>query len=236
MSETIDHDLELLQALGILCENEGLEVFDTRLAEMVAARRGAEMSNWDHRGMSEAVQKTAYSKDPRRKVGAYISGARNKPIAWGYNGLPRGIDDSPSRLQVRSAKLKLMAHAERNALDNAEQPVVGATLYCTQIPCAECAKSIVQRGISRVVCPEPDQQVSEYWRQDAAISMIQFAEAGVTLEWYEGPALDLLALRRRLYLMGADAPSLEQIAGGLMQLDEETFKRTLYQLTDTPPF
>lgn len=222
MSETIDHDLELLHALGILAPHEGLDVFDARLRDMIAARRDAEMSNWDHRGMAEAVQKTGYSKDPRRKVGAYISGARNKPIAWGYNGFPRGIDDSPRRLDCRAAKLKLTAHAERNALDNAEIPVVGATLYCTQCPCSECAKTIVQRGVARVVAPEPAADVSSYWRQDAAITMVMFTEAGVALEWYDGPALDLFRLRRRLHLMGAGSGALDALAQGLNQLDDAT--------------
>ena len=230
MSETIDHDLELLQALGILSQDEGLDAFPARLATLIAAHRDREMGAWDHRGMSEAIQKTDYSKDPRRQVGAYIAGARNKPIAWGYNGFPRGIADTAERLTCRSAKLKLMAHAERNALDNAETPVVGATLYCTQIPCSECAKSIVQRGIARVVCPEPSDQISDYWLQDAAISMVQFREAGIQLDWYDGPALNLFHLRRRLHEMGPDAPALQAIAAQLVALDDENLRIVLHDL------
>jgi dCMP deaminase len=232
MTESIDKDLDLLRALGILAPDEGLEAFAPRLAEMIATHRNGEITAWDHRGMAEAVQKTDYSKDPRRKVGCYIAGSRNKPLAWGYNGFPRGIDDSPARLHYRPAKLKLMAHAERNALDNAETPVVGATLYVTQIPCSVCANSIIQRGIARVVCPEPDQTISDSWRKDAAISMVLFAEAGVQLDWYSGPALETLALKRRLYLQGPDAPNLDSICAHLNRMDDTSFRRWIAALDD----
>ena len=49
-------------------------------------------------------------------------------------------------------------HAEANALTKlarSTQSSDGATLYCTDMPCVECAKLIIQSGIRRVVYDRP---------------------------------------------------------------------------------
>jgi cytidine deaminase len=51
-----------------------------------------------------------------------------------------------------------MVHAEMNALADAarfRRSTVGATLYCTTMPCHMCAKLIIAAGISRVVYVQP---------------------------------------------------------------------------------
>ena len=49
-------------------------------------------------------------------------------------------------------------HAEANAitkLARTTQSSNGATLYCTDMPCMECSKLIIQSGIKRVVYERP---------------------------------------------------------------------------------
>lgn len=115
------------------------------------------MSNqkWEKRFIGLAKNVSEWSRDPSTKVGAVITTNDNRILSLGYNGFPRGVKDLPERYSDRNFKLKLVCHAERNALDNAHFDVTGATLYATLFTCNECAKSIIQRGIKKVVTPDP---------------------------------------------------------------------------------
>lgn len=121
------------------------------------------------------------SKDPATKVGALI--ARGKRIvSMGYNGFPAGVDDSEDRYLDKEVKHLFVAHAERNALDNAPFSVEGCTIYVPLLPCNDCAKAIVQRGIVRVVTYVPDRDGARFnW--DATQTM--FREAGIKLDFLE---------------------------------------------------
>ena len=116
----------------------------------------------DQRYLKLASHVAEWSKDPSTKVGAVIVGGDRREIALGYNGFPPGIDDTPERLAHKETKYAMTQHAERNVLDNARFDLAGATLYVTMYPCNECAKSIVAKGIKRVVCPPPLDR--EPWR------------------------------------------------------------------------
>lgn len=130
--------------------------------------------------MGLASHVAAWSKDPSTKVGAVI--AREKRVlSLGYNGFPKGVWDSRERLENRELKYKLVQHAERNALDQAETSVEGATLYTTMQPCGECAKSIVQRGIKRVVTLH-NEGVRERWKEEWDVASVLFVEGGVELK------------------------------------------------------
>lgn len=53
-------------------------------------------------------------------------------------------------------------HAEANAISKlarSTQSSEGATLYCTDMPCVECSKLIIQAGIKRVVYERPYRNV-----------------------------------------------------------------------------
>ena len=137
------------------------------------------MNKWDLRYMALARHVAQWSKDPSTKVGAVLVGVDRKKIALGYNGFPKGVKDDPSRLENRETKYVFTQHAERNVLDNADFNTVGATLAVTMHPCHECAKSIVSKGIFRVICPPaPDR---EPWKSSAKWTAEMFKEAGVEL-------------------------------------------------------
>ena len=50
-----------------------------------------------------------------------------------------------------NTKYAFVVHAELNAILNSPRPVSGCTLYVSLFPCNECAKAIIQSGISKIV-------------------------------------------------------------------------------------
>ena len=108
---------------------------------------------------------TAYarSKDPNTKVASVIVSSDERKIAFGYNGFPRGMKETPERW-TRPEKYARVVHSETNALLNADFSTVGCTLYCTLQPCHECLSNIVNAGISRVVWYDSDRIPTD--RQD----------------------------------------------------------------------
>ena len=134
---------------------------------------------WDQRFLDLADHIAQWSKDPRTKVGAVIVDEKKRVVSVGYNGFPRGVVDDDSRYVDRPTKHLFVAHAERNALDNAPLMVDGCTLYVPLLPCNECAKSIIQKGITRVVTYKVKRDGTGFnWD----ITLKMFKEAGVTLD------------------------------------------------------
>lgn len=139
------------------------------------------MEKWDRRFLELADHIAQWSKDPRTKVGAVVVDHKNRVVSMGYNGFPRGVFDFNERYDDRPTKHLYVAHAERNALDNAPLMVEGCTLYSPLLPCHECAKSIIQKGITRVVSYYVDREDTFNWN----VTVRMFLEAGVELVCYE---------------------------------------------------
>ena len=105
---------------------------------------------WDLRFINLAEHIAGWSKDPSTQVGAVIvDPTTRKVVSMGFNGFPRGVDDSDDRLQNREKKLSYMVHAEENAILQAGQSVAGCNIYIhptIMIPacCAHCAKLITK--------------------------------------------------------------------------------------------
>ena len=98
----------------------------------------------------------SYAK--RAQVGCIIV-KNNRIISIGYNGMPSGWDnncediirDSQGTTTLKSKPEVL--HAETNAIAKVAQSsdsAAGASLFCTHMPCLDCAKLIHQSGISEV--------------------------------------------------------------------------------------
>lgn len=135
------------------------------------------MTTWDDFFMQVAELMSTRSKDPSTKVGAVIVDHSRRLLGTGYNGFPRGVADHPSRYEDKAVKYKLVVHAEANAILNAVKSVQGMTLYATKFPCSECAKLIVQSGISHVVTNPPS--TDGKWAEDAEFSKIILTEGCV---------------------------------------------------------
>ena len=75
----------------------------------------------------------------------------------GYNGFPMGCDDDslPWSREAESGldtKYPYVCHAEMNAILNRNgADSVGCRIYVKLFPCNECAKLIIQSGITEVV-------------------------------------------------------------------------------------
>lgn len=140
-------------------------------------------AKWDLRilGLAELVGK--WSKDPATKVGAVITNGK-RVISLGFNGFSQGVDDNPERYNDREEKLKLIIHAEMNAILFAEHPITGYTLYCTPfLPCVRCAAIVIQTGIARVVSWNDDLENSK-WAEDFKKADVLYGEAGVIVSTY----------------------------------------------------
>jgi dCMP deaminase len=109
--------------------------------------------NWDEYYLTMAYMVAMRSKDNSTWIGAVIVGPDGEIRSTGYNGFPRGIEYTPDRLE-RPAKYDYTEHGERNAIYNAARAGIstrGCTMYTHGIPCIDCARAVVQSGITRVV-------------------------------------------------------------------------------------
>ena len=136
---------------------------------------------WKCRYLGLARQVASWSKDPSTQVGAVVVGADGQVLTQGFNGFPRGIADTPERLNDRPTKYKHIVHAEKNAIYNASLTGVslkGSTMFVVGLPiCAECAKAIIQVGIKHVITPVQD--VPDKWKESCQFAYELLEEAGV---------------------------------------------------------
>lgn len=155
-----------------------------------------------HLKMADVVAER--SKDPSTKVGAVIIDPDERPVAYGYNGFPRGVRDLKSRWE-RPYKYDFVCHAEHNAIEHSRMrgDISGSTIYLTHFPpCQNCAKMIVQAGIKKVVSRA--RRISKHSDVQCVATLPILSEAGVEavvvgpdgheypladyLEWSKDPA------------------------------------------------
>lgn len=137
---------------------------------------------WPEWFMGLARYVASASKDPSTRVGSVIVDENRVVRGMGYNGFPRGVEDFDERYNDRPTKYKFVVHAEVNAVLNASRDVRGCTLYCTLFPCSECAKVIIQAGITVVYTTAPDPR----WADSCSLAATMFAEAGVEVCLLDG--------------------------------------------------
>lgn len=144
------------------------------------------------RYMRLAKEVSTWSKDPSTKIGVVVIGDKGQVLSQGFNGFPRGIEDTQERLNDRPTKYHYVVHGEMNAIYNATYNGVsldGATMYVYNLPiCPECAKGIIQVGIKKVVVMDPYVSgAPERWIEAAKEGDALFREAGVEIEWLHMP-------------------------------------------------
>lgn len=138
-------------------------------------------TKWHYRFIALAEHVAEWSKDPSTKVGAVIVDNERRVVSLGYNGLPRGVCDHDHILNNKELKLQVVKHAEENAILNSLLRPSGCTIYVTHHPCASCAGSIIQSGISRVVflSVPVDNTFSRRWEESIKLAQTMFEEAGI---------------------------------------------------------
>lgn len=152
-----------------------------------------ESGKWSTRFMHLAEHIATWSKDPSTQVGAVIIDERRNVCGLGYNGFPRGVEDTEERYTDRETKYAMIVHSEANAILNAERSVRGGVLFTTKFPCSACAKLIIQAGIKRVITNEPSEAnaMDARWAKDCMIARIMLFEAGVIVRYLVGGVLVL---------------------------------------------
>ena len=111
--------------------------------------------SWDECFISIARVIAQRSKDPSTQAGAVIADQNNVVIGLGYNGMPRGVDNNKFPWErdgnFLDTKYAYVCHAEENAVYNANNSTKNCKIYCTLFPCNECAKTLIQNGITEVI-------------------------------------------------------------------------------------
>ena len=144
-----------------------------------------EYLSWDEYFMGVASLSAMRSKDPSTQVGACIVNADKRIISMGYIGMPRQCSDDEFPWDREGnpldSKYLFVCHAELNAIINsAGGSVRGCTVYTTLFPCNECAKAIIQAGITEVVYMS-----DKYATTDSTLAAKKmFDTAGVTYRPY----------------------------------------------------
>jgi dCMP deaminase len=148
---------------------------------MAALEKRKNYISWDEYFMGVALLSAQRSKDPSTQVGACIVNDKNKIVGAGYNGLPLGCDDNEFPWEKQGdflqTKYPYICHAELNAiLNNIGMDLKGCKIYTALFPCNECAKAIIQSGISEVIYLS-----DKYAGTDTAkASRLMLDKAGVT--------------------------------------------------------
>lgn len=122
----------------------------------MALQKRKDYISWDEYFMGVALLSARRSKDPHTQVGACIVNNQNKIVGAGYNGLPMGCEDDEFPWEKQGdflqTKYPYICHAELNAiLNNIGMDLKGCKIYTALFPCNECAKAIIQSGITEVI-------------------------------------------------------------------------------------
>jgi len=136
--------------------------------------------HWHHRFLRLAEHVSHWSKDPSTKCGSIIADNYGTVISQGYNGFPRGVDDSEERYDDRDYKYDHIIHAEMNAVINARQAIDGHYVYVwPMLPCIRCASILAQAHVKCVVSQKLPLSLEGRWGESVAKTKALFKEVGI---------------------------------------------------------
>lgn len=147
--------------------------------------------NWDEYFMSLAHLSAMRSKDPSTQVGACIVNQRKRVVGIVYNGMPYGCSDNEYPWEREgdflNTKYAYVVHAELNAILNSTGSLDNCSIFVSLFPCNECAKAIIQSGITEVVYE------SDKYAEDALTlaSKRMLKSAGVSLRQVDVMEVDV---------------------------------------------
>lgn len=139
-------------------------------------------TDWHERWLRVAEDRAKWSKDPTTQVGCVIVGPDHVDLSYGFNGFPKGVEDTDERLHDRPLKRRLIVHAEANAVAfsaRTGRSLLGAIAYVSRPCCAACAGLLIQAGIDEV--HYRDVPMDPAWWESLNDARMMFAEAGVTV-------------------------------------------------------
>jgi dCMP deaminase len=129
--------------------------------------------------------------------GCYVNGEDLEPHLQMREYMVSGIINPESRARIlapiesrhdKPAKYLWTEHAERNAIYGVARrggpALQGSAIYVPWFPCADCARAIIQSGISQVVAYLPDFDHPKYG-PDFKVAVQMFKESGVDVRYVE---------------------------------------------------
>lgn len=143
--------------------------------------------NWDKRFLELSEHIATWSKDRSRGVAAIIVDNQNRILSIGYNGFPAGLNDNIDSRHERPIKYMYTEHAERNSIYNAAKngiSIDGAKIYVKWFPCADCARAIIQSGISTLICLAPDFN-DKIWGESFRVAYEMLNECKINIVYEE---------------------------------------------------
>lgn len=131
------------------------------------------------------------SKDSSNQLGATLVSATGEIIGTGVNNFAIGVDFTTERAETRPDKYRYFEHAERSSIYQAARAgvkVYGATMYCPWSACCDCARGIINSGVLRLVMHTQRMSMTPpRWKDDVNEALQMMDDAGVTLEYFDGP-------------------------------------------------
>ena len=143
---------------------------------------------WDDYFMDIANLVARRSTCHRRAVGAVLV-KEHRVLATGYNGAPAKIRHCAEvgclreSMNIESGQRHELCrgiHAEQNAIIQAAYHGVairGASLYCTNLPCAICTKMLINAGLTEIC-------YQEGYADELSAALLE--EAGIRLRQVKG--------------------------------------------------
>ena len=137
-------------------------------------------------GLSKVVSQRSH--DIHTQHGCVITDQNNRILGVGYNGFPKGLDDSLLPLD-RPEKYSWMIHAEQNALSNCVVRPDNGIAYVTGQCCNDCIMSLWQEGITKVIMSNDhgtklfDDKEQEIFDKFVKLSGIEIIKIESDLSW-----------------------------------------------------
>jgi dCMP deaminase len=145
---------------------------------------------WQERFIRLAREISTWSKDVTQIGAVAIDPVTRRVLSVGYNGFPSGIADTEERRLDRNTKYLYTVHGELNCILNAVKNGVslnGAYLFVWGLPvCSECAKAVIQVGITHVFWSVPNiDEVTDKWIDSMKLSTCMFNETNIKFTYVQ---------------------------------------------------
>lgn len=145
--------------------------------------------------LRQAYQAATNSLDPSTQNGAILVYPDGHPLG-GYvvvkecNRFPNGVLTHKEDRWIRPRKYSYIEHAERNAVYAAARRSIGTgglIMYCPWAACPDCARAIIQAGITELVTHDWELHKTQVsWQESIRIAQTMLNEAGVKCRAVQG--------------------------------------------------
>jgi dCMP deaminase len=143
---------------------------------------------WTNYFLGLAKVASQRSHDIHTQHGCVITDRSNRILGVGYNGFPKGLDDSYLPL-TRPEKYAWMIHAERNALSNCVVRPDNGIAYVTGQCCNDCVMALWQEGVTQIIMSDShgthkfDENQKTIFDQFVKLSGLKIEKVTPDLSW-----------------------------------------------------